>query len=347
MQITCDILIIGAGPAGSMAAKFAAKTGASVILLEKRKEVGCPVQCAEYVPWQITQRINLPNNVIAQRIDFMQIYMPDGEVRETQDKGFMIYRHLFDQHLSKGAVLGGAKLFLQAKALDYKDGVVWIRQQKQEWGIKTKVIIGADGPYSTVGKWIGQKTTRFIYGVQYQMRLSCKMSSTKVYFKKDIPGGYGWVFPKGKIANIGLGVDLKFKVNPIQTLNTFVEYLRKEGIIEGEKIGITGGVIPVGGLLPKIRHQNIILVGDAGGMAHPITGAGILNAVLCGKIAGEAAGLAVLEDNLDRLEEYEEECQTILGEALSRAKQKREILISNWNDTDKLIKAIQKSWIPF
>lgn len=345
MQITCDILIIGAGPAGSIAAKFAAKTCASVILLEKRKEVGFPVQCAEYVPWQITQRVNLPDNVIAQRINLMQTHMPDGEVVESPNMGFMINRHLFDQHLSKEAVKAGVKIFLETKALKFEDGVVLVRQRNKEWQIKARVIIGADGPYSTVGKWIGQRTTRFIHGVQYQMRVSCKMSSTKVYFKKDIPGGYAWVFPKGKIANVGLGLALKFKVKPIEALNTFVLSLRQEGIIEGEKIGITTGAIPVGGLLPKIRHQNIILVGDAGGMTHPITGAGVSNAVLCGQIAGEVASLAVLEDNLDRLKEYEDECKTLLKEPLSRAREKRKILLDNWDDTDKLTKAIRSSWI--
>jgi len=85
-SVTCDILVIGAGPAGSTAAKFAAKAGARVILLEKRKQVGVPVQCAEYVPWQITQEVKLPADVIAQRIDSMQTYMPDGEVVETSAK---------------------------------------------------------------------------------------------------------------------------------------------------------------------------------------------------------------------------------------------------------------------
>lgn len=348
MQISCDVLVIGAGPAGSTAANFAAKTGSKVILLERRKEVGLPVQCAEYVPWQILKEVELPENVIAQRIDSMQTCMPDGEVVETPAKGFIIHRDLFDQHLAKTAVEAGSKIFLRAKALVCEDGVVLIRHGKQEEQIKAQVIIGADGPHSTVGKWMGQSNTEFVHTAQYQMKLCNGLSSTEVYFRRDIPGGYGWVFPKGKTANVGVGIDLQSGVKPVEALRNFVEYLYQEKIIEPEVISATGGAIPVGGLVKNLHQGNMILVGDAAGMAHPITGAGVSNAILYGKIAGEVAGRAVVEKNLDKLGEYEEECRMLLGEPLMMAREKRKAILTCWKDNEEsLTKALRSSWIAF
>jgi geranylgeranyl reductase family protein len=348
MQIICDILVIGAGPAGSTAAKSAAKAGVKVILIEKRKKIGIPVQCAEYLPYQITQEIKLSKDVIAQQIDFMQTYTPDSEVVETQAKGFIIYRELFDQALAKLAIVAGVEIFLQTTALSYEDGTVKAMHGNQTLQIIPKVIIGADGPYSIVGKWIDSINQDFIYAAQYQMKLCNGFNSTLVYFCQDIPCGYGWVFPKKDIANVGVGVDLQFGIKPIEALQKFVKYLHKKGIIKLEIINTTGGAIPVGGLVKKLHHKNIILVGDAAGMVHPITGAGVSNAILCGKIAGEIAAEAVLKNNLDKLAEYEDECRMLLGNSLIRAVKKRKTLTKHWNSTDEeLIKTIRSTWIAF
>lgn len=350
MQTTCDVLIVGAGPAGSSAALASAGMGAKVIMLEKKKQVGVPVQCAEYVPWQITQEVVLPKDVIAQQIVVMRTHLPDGEVKETQARGFIIHRNLFDQHLTKTAFDAGAEIFLQTRAVGYENGVVRVKHGKQELQIKARVIIGADGPYSTVGKWMGQGNTEFIYTAQYQMHLCHGLNSTEVYFRKDIPGGYGWVFPKGTVANVGVGVDLQFGVKPREALHRFVEYLHAYGIIKPEVIKRTGGVIPTGGLVKRLHQGNMLLVGDAAGMAHPITGAGISNAVICGRMAGEIAAKAVLKNNLDVLNEYEEECRLVLDESLMRASQKRKAMEARWSgsaDDEGLSRALHSSWIAF
>ena len=350
MQTTCDVLIVGAGPAGSSAALASAKIGVRVVMIEKKRQVGVPVQCAEYVPWQITQEVALPKNVIAQQIVVMRTHLPDGEMKETQARGFIIHRNLFDQHLVKTAFDAGAEIFLQTRAVGYENGVVRIKQGKQELQIKAQVIIGADGPYSTVGKWMGQGNTEFIHTAQYQMYLCHGLNSTEVYFRKNIPGGYGWVFPKGNVANVGVGVDLQFEVKPGEALHRFVEYLHACGIIEPEVIKRTGGVIPTGGLVKRLHHSNMLLVGDAAGMAHPITGAGISNAVICGRMAGEIAAKAVLKNDLDVLKGYEEECRLVLDESLMRARQKRKAMEAKWSDganDEELSKALHSSWIAF
>jgi len=343
----CDVLVIGAGPAGATAAKSAAEAGAKTILMEKRKQVGVPVQCAEYVPHQMTQEVKLPEEVIAQRIDCMRTHMPDGEVVETAVRGFMIHRDFFDQHLADEAAKAGAGL-LEAEAKEYKGGTVFALTKAGPLEIEAKLVVGADGPHSTAGKWINAQNKEFIQTAQHQMPLVSESKSTEVYFRKDIPVGYGWVFPKGKRANVGVGVNVQFGESPLKALRHFEGYLQQEGVIGNEVIKTIGGAIPVGGLVNRLYFGNVLLVGDAAGMAHPITGAGVSNAVLCGKMAGEIAGRAALEGDLGLLAEYEEECRLLLGHPLTRAWQKRKQIEASWRETEEeWLPAIRLSWIAF
>ncbi|MDP6180254.1 MAG: geranylgeranyl reductase family protein, partial [Desulfatiglandales bacterium] len=240
--------MIGAGPAGATAAKSAAEAGAKTILMEKRKQVGVPVQCAEYVPHQMTQEVKLPEEVIAQRIDCMRTHMPDGEVVETAVRGFMIHRDFFDQHLADEAAKAGAGL-LEAEAKEYKGGTVFALTKAGPLEIEAKLVVGADGPHSTAGKWINAQNKEFIQTAQHQMPLVSESKSTEVYFRKDIPVGYGWVFPKGKRANVGVGVNVQFGESPLKALRHFEGYLQQEGVIGNEVIKTIGGAIPVGGLV--------------------------------------------------------------------------------------------------
>jgi flavin-dependent dehydrogenase len=273
----------------------------------------------------------------------MQIYMPDEQVVETQDKGFIIHRNLFDQTLVRAAVNAGVEFFPQTRAIGYEHGLVYVEDKGDGFWIKPDVIIGADGPYSVVGKWMGNSNQEFVYTAQYRMRLRNELKSIQIYFHKDIPGGYGWVFPKGEVANVGVGVVLEFGITPVAALRGFVKYLHQRGLVEPEVLNITGGVIPVGGLVRRIQQGNMLVAGDAAGTAHPVTGAGVLNAVFTGKIAGEAAAYTVLEHNMDRLSEYEEECRILLDDTLKRAWQKRKAMVEQW--MRDFISAIHTGWM--
>src|SRR4030067_473413 len=112
----CDLLIIGAGPAGSSGALKAAQEGAKVILIEQKKEIGVPVQCAEYIPVQLTTAIGLRDDLLVQEIHFMRTHLPNGEVKEIESLGYIINRDRFDQHLAKMAESGGAEIRKGCKA---------------------------------------------------------------------------------------------------------------------------------------------------------------------------------------------------------------------------------------
>lgn len=341
----CDILIIGAGPAGSSAALKAAQEGARVILIEQKKEIGVPVQCAEYIPVQLTTNIGLRDDLLVQEIHFMRTHLPNGEVKETESIGYIIDRDRFDQHLAEMAEKSGAVIKKGCKAEGFNNNIVEIVEGNKRYAIEAKIIIGADGPKSTVGRWIGAENKEFVSAKQYIMPLRFKMDYTEVYFRDYIHGGYGWVFPKGNKANVGIGVDTSFDSEPSEALDRFVDELFKLGKIEKKILDSTGGLIPVSGIVGT-RKENILLCGDAAGQCNPITGAGISNAVLCGSLAGEIAAKAVIDDNLDILLEYDEAIDELVAHSINHAVEKRRHLQQHWGK-DTLSEALKKCWIAF
>jgi len=344
MQHHHDILIVGAGPAGSSAAVAAAKNNAKVLLIDKKKIIGEPVQCAEYVPRLLISKIDVSSSCISQKVDGMKTYMSNSECFETRSPGYILHRDIFDKELVKKAVDFGADLCLNAECISKNNDKVLIKEKGKKRVITSKIVIGADGPCSTVGSWIKCENTNFLVGLQYKVPLVSPLNFTKVYFDKRVFGGYGWVFPKDKYANVGIGVKQgKPGLNLNNLLDSFTRFLEEKNIIKNTPVLKNGGLIPCGGFLNSVK-DNIVLVGDAAGHTHPITGGGISQAVLCGRIAGKTASKAVNEDDFSILNEYKSEWQSIFADELNRAKIKRELFEASWNDLDNVIR---KCWTTF
>jgi flavin-dependent dehydrogenase len=169
-----------------------------------------------------------------------------------------------------------------------------------------------------------------------------------IFFHKDYEGGYAWFFPKGRTANVGLGVVSSKTSHLPDLLNDFLNNLKEaKKISRVEILSRTGGSIPC-----EPRRQtlfgNILLVGDAAGHAHPITGAGILNAVIGGEMAGRIAAEAVARGDFRHLENYEIEWRETFGESLSYGSFKRAVLEKNWNKREVSFESlIKKTWVSF
>jgi geranylgeranyl reductase family protein len=346
-MLNCDILIVGAGPAGSSAALYAAKYGAKVLMIDKKIFIGEPVQCAEFIPKLILNEINVSHDSIVQGTKGMRTYLPNGENIESCLPGYIINRSIFDKELANNAEDNGAEVRNNTICYSKRGKKIYIKENGKKEIIIPKVIIGADGPKSTVGKWINSVNRDFIMGIQHSVPLVSPLDFTEVYFNQDYFGGYGWLFPKDNSANVGIGIRscLKNKTSksPDIILKKFIKTLEKNGKIKNSPFLTTMGLIPVGGPLNTVKN-NIMLVGDAAGQTHPITGGGISQAIICGKIAGKIAAQAVQKEDVDMLNEYENEWREIFGKLLERAKVKREFLESNWDQLDKIIK---KCWTVF
>jgi len=332
-----DVLIIGLGPAGSRAAEAAAKAGLYVVALEKRVAAGMPVQCAEFVPSMIERDVPKVADVTEQMIARMLTFVEDDErPSETPEfRGRMIDRAGFDRLLADIAAKAGADCRFGVKVLKIDaDGTVHCNGGDS---FKPKVLIGADGPRSRVGAAIDSVNRELVETRQLTVPLVLPHDATDIFLSADYRGGYGWLFPKGAVANVGLGISVDGAVpDGMSTrrglkdmLMALLTRLSAERRIGTSGWGLTGGAIPVGGRLKsigKLRDTAVFLAGDAAGLTNPVTGAGIASAVQSGTMAGRAAADFV-HGHAAALDDYEEELGDIFDAALGRAlRRRREVL---------------------
>jgi len=132
-----DLLVGGAGPGGSTAARVAAAEGLRVLLVEKRPVVGLPVQCAEYVPAQIAGYADLPERCTRARIRTLRTHLPDGETVETAAAGYVLDRAMFDKSLAVAACRAGAEVWTATRAVARTERAVLIRQRGRTIEIAT------------------------------------------------------------------------------------------------------------------------------------------------------------------------------------------------------------------
>lgn len=344
-----DVLVVGAGPAGCAAARAAATEGVRVLLVERRPTVGIPVQCAEYVPAQIVGHIPVPARCIAQHIHTLHTHLPDGTIVETPAAGYILDRMLFDKALAVAAHQVGAEIWIGARASSVTDHAshltVEVKRGARKEAVRCRVLIGADGPRSTVGHCIGQTNAEFIDALQVEVVLPVPSASTHIYFDPLYRGGYGWLFPKGETANVGVGVSRKMGGDPQEALAHLLERLE---IREGAIVSRTGGLVPSGGPVGSLCVGNTLLAGDAAGHTHPITGAGIFSAVVGGALAGQVAARAIKNGDPAVLGEYAKEWTAWMGGPLRHALDKRRYLDQRWSaDPVALSNTIRETWVAF
>jgi geranylgeranyl reductase family protein len=341
MGSSVDVLIVGAGPAGSSAARAAAEAGAGVLMIDKRRQIGKPVQCAEYIPRLLTHIVKIPPEVIDQQIQGMITFMPNGEVIRKSAPGFILNRTGLDQALAREASEAGAKILTRTKAVSKEGKKVRVSGPSGEDHIEASVIIGADGPDSMVGSWIGQINRNVLWSIQHTVMLNQPTHDTEVYFGPEYPGGYAWLFPKGEMANVGVGVQRELGGKAKQALKAFKAKLKDR---LGDVVEVTAGRIPVGGPLRSIDERaRIILVGDAAGHTHAITGGGIPQAVMCGAMAGRAAAAGAAGDP-QAFQDYCNQWRKAFGAMLDKAAAKRAMMEAQWNGKD-LVKLLKRCWI--
>ncbi len=347
-KIACDVLVIGLGPGGGSAAAAAASAGLSVIAVERKREIGVPVQCAEFIPMPLSRHAMGPG-VFAQRINGMSSALPSGMIVGTPFSGLMVDRAAFDQSLARSAAEAGAMLHTASTllAIDGQKRQAVVRGPAGEWAAEYRVLIAADGPHSTVARLLGLPALHTVTTRQYTVPLLQPFDDTDIWLSPDYPGGYAWLFPKGERANLGLGMDPAVDADMKTPLDALHSRLASEGRVGREIYIRTGGAIPVGGLRDSLVYGDVLFAGDAAGLTHPITGAGIAAAVASGECAAEAAGARVSGDT-DALPQYDTEMREQFGDSLARAVARRAEMARIWRTAAANDDNIhRRGWIAF
>ncbi len=361
-ELSTDVLVIGAGPAGSMTAKWAAKAGASVLMIEKRQEIGSPVRCGEGMSKDWLKEVGItPGRWINLEVEGARIFSPSEKVFEINEKsagnevGYVVERDAFDKQLAIDAANAGVEIRLKTAALGMlKEGSRVVGAKVKHFGetfdIRAKVTIGADGFESQVGRWAGIPTniaTRDMDTcLQYRMtNVDSDVRYCDFFLGKVAPGGYVWVFPKGDgLANVGIGVQVSQVKNPADAKTYLDRWIDKHpGYAKGKKIDMVGGGVSISPPLKQTVTDGLMLVGDAARMIDPLTGGGIANGCIAGKICGTVAAESVRSGDASKefFQRYEKGWRARLEEKLYRNWLAKEKLVSLSDETfDKIVEVL-------
>ena len=332
MKDRYDIIVVGAGPAGSITAKTAASRGLDVLLIEKRQQIGDPVRCAEGVNKEYIRNFVKPDPAwISAEVKGSRIYAPNGKIVEMGEElsgvevGYVLERKVFDRALAMEAAHAGAQVMVKTRASGlltnngYVTGII-AQHMGKSYDIKCDIVIGADGVESKIGRWAGIDTTIKPGGLcscmQYLITdIDVDPDFCEFYLGNEIaPSGYIWVFPKGKNeANVGIGISGFLPKN--QTVNDLLDDFVKKKYPKGKIIELIYGGVPACGTIERTVSNGLILVGDAARQSDPLTGGGIFNSIWAGDMAGKVAVKAIKNSDVSAefLQEYERNWRAEIG----------------------------------
>jgi len=326
-EIEYDVIVVGGGPAGCVAARFAAEGGAKTLLLEKDKEIGIPVRCGEAISKEGVEEFIVPNlKWIRAKINKFIFTSPDSTTVEmplSEEAGYVLDRKIFDNELARLASEAGADVITKSYVdeLILEDGIVkgvGIRYLGSKYYVKSKIVIAADGVESRAGRWAGLETAcdfRDMESCVQVVATNVNIDQNALYFylgEKTAPTGYLWIFPKGdNTANIGLGIG--GKENKKKSAKRYLDEFLQKNFPNASILNFTVGGVPCCPTLKKIVAPGIILVGDAARQVNPLSGGGIASGMIGGKLAGITSAKSIKKNDLNIIYEYEQLWRTRLG----------------------------------
>jgi digeranylgeranylglycerophospholipid reductase len=332
-----DLLVVGAGPAGSMAAKTAANAGLKVALLEKRQEIGEPIRCAGGISKSSLGKLVKPDpKWIAAEVKGARIYAPDGTRimmsgnQAQNETGYILDRGIFDRALAIDAACAGAEVFVKTRAVGLLKGDdmpcgIYVQREGELLKMEAPLVIGADGIESKVGRWAGIDTALKLKDIEVCVQFLVQDRGIdedycEFYLGKEIaPGGYVWSFPMGdRLANVGVCIQGSEAI-PGLAARLLEDFIRKR-MPNAKLLDLVVGGVPASGPIETTISDGVMLVGDAARQSDPLTYAGILNGMKAGVLAGEIAANVVPDGDVCKvvLETYEERWRNYIGKEIGK-----------------------------
>lgn len=343
-----DVVVVGAGPVGSTAARYAALNGASVLLLEEHPSIGSPVGCTGLLSTRAIAECEIKpsDEFVLNSVRGAFVHAPDGQYLPIDGKytrAYVVSRKNLDRNLAVMAVEEGVELSLRTRAIGLEKGTheaekgekkrspqvrIKIVKDGRLATISTSVVIGADGVKSRIASYVGmEKSARVLPGIQIEAPYASDDSDfVELFPGSSAPGFFAWTVPVDeKVSRIGLALEpgLAFKNN--QKENSPLFYLEKllcsnphiKARYSGGMLDFVVGGIPIGPP-EKTVADGVLLAGDAAGQAKPTSAGGVYTGVFAAKIAGKVAATAALEgdNSAQRLSEYDLLWRKSLGNEL-------------------------------
>ncbi len=314
----CDVCIVGGSIAGNYLSYLLSKSNLKIILIEEHHKIGLPFQCAGIISKKLNKLINLPDDIILNRVNIAKFISPSGKILKLSgnEEPLIIDRIALDQLFYKKAQDSpNIKFFLGEKFKSFQyywknhEKLITLKTSKRI--INTKLLIGCDGPLSSIGKLFGVKNN-IIYATQIRIQTNFNENEAVMYLDKKWNELFGWIVPEGnKIFRIGLACSKNLK-------KKFSIFLKRINIEYKTKIDQQGGIIPIG-IMNKIAFDNVLLVGDSACQVKATTGGGIIMLLIASKYAANCILKCFKYKNYSKKfigKNYEKPCSAIISKEL-------------------------------
>ncbi len=313
-----DLAIIGASIAGNYLAYLLSKSNLEIVVIEEHEDIGLPFQCAGIISQKLSQLIELPEEIVLNRVKTAKIIGPSGNFINLSgnERPYVIDRIALDRlFYGKNKNTSNITYYLGERFRSFKYSVdnghkcVLIETSKRL--IKAKMLIGCDGPLSSVGKHLKVKN-KLLYAAQIRIKGNFDENEAVMYFHPLWKQLFGWIVPEGNnVYRIGIASSKNVK-------KSFLIFLKKLGIDINNKIDQQGGIIPYG-IMNKSAFKHVLLLGDAAGQVKATTGGGIVMLLTAAKHASNCVKLSFKQNNFSKRfikKHYEKPCLRTIGKEL-------------------------------
>ncbi len=314
-----DVAIIGASISGNFLSYLLSKSNLTIAVIEEHKEIGLPFQCAGIVSKKLSQIIDLPKEIVLNRVNIAKIVAPSGKFIKLSgdEKPYIIDRVALDRFFyekikenNKIFYFLGEKFKFFNYIIENRQKSVLIETSKRKF--IAKMLVGCDGPLSSVAKYFGIKND-LIYAIQIRIKNNFNQNEASLFFNPLWKELFGWIVPEGtnNIYRIGLA-------SAINTKKNFEIFLKRLGININENLDQQGGIIPYG-YMNKSAFDNVLLLGDSAGQVKATTGGGIVMLLISAKYAAYCIKKCFELNNFSKgkiKKFYEKPCLSIVGKQL-------------------------------
>lgn len=303
-SMICDVLVVGAGPAGSTAARTCSTLGLRTVLLEEHPEVGHPVHCTGKLSAHAFKRFGLPSSLAQNALRGASLHAPDGSVarvRRASVDSYLVDRAALDRYLAEQASLSGVEVLVGARARTVtraSGGLrVEVERGRTRFVITTPLVIDAEGAVPVLPPQLGLAPRRaLVHGLQYDVEGAAieQEDAPDLYFGWNVaPGFFGWFMPTGGgRGRLGVAVDPRWAGRPpihyLEGLRT-VHPAASPRLRHAKIVRRLAGRIPILGRRRPTYADGMLVIGDAAGQVKATSGGGIYFAMQAGEIAGRAA----------------------------------------------------------